>query len=633
MSLWSKLKKHAAVETGQTSAGDDFGGKGEPERFCRGDMIRYSVGQHLQLVYSKFYRSQHLLPPDALSLLDHCSTFKTLDEHAQDYLDFAGPAGGEFELVRAQLAELARAKLLVPYGEMLDLCRHPDAGREAAAEITSVGVVTRDRASLLRNCAASYLENGRRYGRRYALAVTDDSASAAARDETRRMLRSLGESYDLEVLYGGLEEKTRYVDALTADGGLPREVVEFALFDTEGCGSTFGANRNALLLHTVGEMFLSADDDTVCRFATPPEPKPGLAFDAKGDFMDFWFFRDREEALRSASFVENDALSIHEQLLGRSLGSCVADFAREPGALFSRVNSRQVRDLQSGGGKVLATFTGLVGDSAMPAPASCLALRGDSRARLTRSRAAYISALTSREVLRVTERPYISANAWCVTTLLGLDNRALLPPFMPVLRGEDDVFGFTLDSCFDHGYFGYLPWAVLHAPPERRSYSSGGIIEFASRVRTCNLILACVTSADLWPGRGAEVERLRALGNHLMAVGAMAQPDFEEFVRAHLLRMGSDFVTLLEAYLEEFDASPDFWADDMAHYIDTLREALTREDYVTPTDLLDGRSPEEARRLARRLVFKFGQLLYWWPAIIQAAKSLRAQGRRLAQRA
>ncbi len=41
-------------------------------------------------------------------------------------------------------------------------------------------------------------------------------------------------------------------------------------------------------------------------------------------------------------------------------------------------------------------------------------------------------------------------------------------------------------------------------------------------------------------------------------------------------------------------------------------------------------SPDEARILGKDLVFKFGQLLLWWPDIVQAAKQLRWQGKRLA---
>ena len=39
---------------------------------------------------------------------------------------------------------------------------------------------------------------------------------------------------------------------------------------------------------------------------------------------------------------------------------------------------------------------------------------------------------------------------------------------------------------------------------------------------------------------------------------------------------------------------------------------------------------DEARTLTRQLVLKFGRLLEAWPDLVEAAKRLRANGRRLA---
>ena len=61
-----------------------------------------------------------------------------------------------------------------------------------------------------------------------------------------------------------------------------------------------------------------------------------------------------------------------------------------------------------------------------------------------------------------------------------------------------------------------------------------------------------------------------------------------------------------------------------------MRMAFTKADYVVPTDLRGNRSLEQARKLSRELVFKFGQLLYCWPDIVAVARSLRTKGEGLA---
>ena len=57
-----------------------------------------------------------------------------------------------------------------------------------------------------------------------------------------------------------------------------------------------GANRNCLLLDTVGALVLSVDDDTGARLARCPERQDAVAFHTGYDPSEFWFFPDRASA-------------------------------------------------------------------------------------------------------------------------------------------------------------------------------------------------------------------------------------------------------------------------------------------------------------------------------------------------
>jgi hypothetical protein len=630
MGIWSRFKKHPALEMDEPVEDTAIDETGAAERFCRSETLRFPVGDDWQLAYSTADRSAQIVPSHLTALLDHCQKFKTLDEHLDDYLD-AFPAV-EPELVYDQLSELVESGLLVSETALLKICREaPRTQEQPDSGITALGVITNDRIESLQQCLAGFIENTRQHGRANNFVVMDDTRSAQNRNETRQMLVALKSRYKVEILYGGMEEKRRFAEALTATGEIPAEVVEFALFDTEQCGCSIGANRNALMLDTVGEMVFSADDDSLCRIAASPEAtQDELTLDESGRFMKFWFFPERDVALQSVPLVDEDVLKIHEQLLGRSLSNCVAAYADTSRLTFETVNARQLGSIKSGLGKVLLTFTGVIGDSGLPAPVHYLFMNEESRERLVQSSAAYRSALTSREILRIVDRTYISRHGWSAAGVFGFDNRSLLPPFMPVQRGEDDLFGFTFRACFSDGYFGFLPRAILHSPPERRHYSPDSMVEHTSSLRTYDIILACLTSFNVWHGMMDEEQRLQALGQHLMRLGSLAQEDFEEFVRMNLWRMQSDYISFAEAYLQAKAYSPAFWANDVVRQIETLRKAIPREDFIVPRDLLEQHGPAEARKLARRLVFKFGQLLDCWPRMVQTARSLRAQGRRLA---
>lgn len=526
---------------------------------------------------------------------------------------------------------IAETDLLTQVGQ---LSRTASRAPHSSAFINALGVITRNRPDSLHRCLTSYIENSKRYGRTHGFVVVDGSESFGTRNHIRQMLGEISTRDGVNIAYGGLEEKQRFAHALVATGDVPAEVVDFALFGAEGCGSTVGANRNALLLDTPGQLICSVDDDTVCQVAVAPQRQVGLGFSAGWDAMKFWFFPDRVSALGAARFEDADLMAIHEQLLGKDLRQCAATFASTVSAShtgwhFDDANADAIRDLQQDRGRVVATFTGIVGDSGIHTPINYLLLSGDSRQRLVRSETAYRSACSSREVIRVIDRPRLSVNAWCITTVYGFDNRELLPPFMPTGWGEDDLWGFTVQVCCAGGYFGYLPSMVVHAPPETRTYPPDSIENAAATLRNFQIVFTCIWSFQIHPGLVSNAERMHALGTHLMMLGEMKQSDFEEYVRLHLWRRQSEYITYLENLLRAYEAAPGFWADDVRRYTAALRGALSQTDYFTAGDLRINRRDDETRRLTQRLVRKFGLLLHWWPGLVTAAKTLRAEGRQL----
>lgn len=265
----------------------------------------------------------------------------------------------------------------------------------------------------------------------------------------------------------------------------------------------------------------------------------------------------------------------------------------------------------------------------MPTPVMFLLLESDSRGRLLESESTYRSAFSSREVLRAVNRACITDNPFFFAAAFGYDNRELLPPFMPVLRAEDDIFGFTVRACIEDSYFGHLPTAVLHAPVEARAYFPEFLKESAARTDMNKIILVGLISFQMGRVVLDVSRRLQTFGKHLMEIASMPQEDFEEFLKVQLWRMHTDTIQQMEGYLQQYRGEPAIWANDVENYIHHFHAALIKEDFVVPKDLLVSRNAEEARKLSQQLVFKFGQLLYHWPELVAAAKSLRTLGRRL----
>ena len=639
------------------------------------DIEMVPVGADAVLVYCRTTRSARLLPRDLADVLSRCREFKPLERHARDLCAEAaeGPEAPAIatqrsaEAILRHLVEYAESGLLISRRELLDRCARPagtpaigpllasaDIPRRGAATpppqdpseppIASVGIITANRPQAAARSLASYIENARRYGKTNDFIVVDDSSTPQARQACRDLLRPLKSRYGAGICYAGHEEKTRFAEALIARGGFPPDLVRFALFGTAEAGFSGGGNRNALHLHTVGDLIFSADDDTVCRLAphpgeggVAPAPDGGrLSFGAGCDPSNYWVFGDRQAALRAAQAVEADLLGMHERLLGKSVAGILADAAPPEGVSFDGLDADFLGRLEGGGGRVLATFNGLLGDCGWGAPfgfwgspMGYLLLTGHSHERLVRSEAAYRAACTSRDILRVVQHVSITDESFGMTTFLGIDYRRPLPPFFPVGRGSDLIFAESVWRCMSNGLFGHLPWALLHEPVETRRFSPGEIFRTASGFDMPKLMLACIASCPFGPGQADPAERLRTLGRHLAALGSLPLADFEEVVRLQAWRSSRAHIALAEARLRECGESPAFWAKDVRRYLDLLCPALVREDYVVPLELVQGRSVEEARRLSQRLVGQFGQLLTLWPEMLEVAGELRRKGRRL----
>jgi hypothetical protein len=113
----------------------------------------------------------------------------------------------------------------------------------------------------------------------------------------------------------------------------------------------------------------------------PKSSANGVELNSASDPTKFWFFPNRKTALSSVDFIERDLLAIHEELLGKSLHSCVDASATAGEMFFARMNAHFIRRLGFPG-RVMATSVGVVGDSGLGSSLGYLMLEGDSWERL-----------------------------------------------------------------------------------------------------------------------------------------------------------------------------------------------------------------------------------------------------------
>ncbi len=513
--------------------------------------------------------------------------------------------------VRDPAAEELRARgLLITRAQLLQALRDTaDAGQPP--QIAAVAWVTHARPAALARSVRSFAANAARSGRSPRWLVCDDSdAPDAAR--TLEALRGPARE-GVRVSYCGPGEKELMAERLVEStrGVVPREVVRFALFGMPGWGSTCGANRNAGVLSTAGVPLLEADDDTVCEPASHPAAAEGLAIGSLRDPSDLLCFESRERLLAAVPRVARDFLAAHESVLGRSPGSCAQRLPDEAIDL-SAVSPALAELLVRGGGRVAATTAGVCGDPIVNDPAWLLWLEGDARQRVVASEESFRIARSSREVLRCPRVAAIGDSDFLFGASLGLDCRELLPPFLPMGRGEDILFALTLHLCVPGALIGRPAVALLHDPVEPRAWRD------ARGVQAFDFLMVLERGHLFPPWSRTPEERMRSLGGALEALGDLGTADFVDAVMPVVLRARAAQLGSAENLLPRHGRQPEYWAREVERYLDAMQEQVAAAP-VAPAD-----APSiDAFRTQVRL---YGALLQAWPEIWRAARELAADG-------
>ena len=565
------------------------------------------------------HEAPSVLPAFELDLLSQCTHFAPVEEHAAAAARTTGlPADG----VARQLYEMVDRGLLVSQHEVLSRARTAAAAdKHAAPTLDRVAVITSDRPASLAACLQSYRAL---YGAELELVVFDDSTNAAASAENRRVVQNAGG----RILYAGENEKRQFATELSGRAGIDPEIVGAALTDVAGSTFHCGANRNAVLLDTAGGAVLMIDDDTTARATNPVDAGDALRFSSRYDPWAAHFFTDVEKALRAAKWQNVDILDWHRRFLGLSPSVCAFGRAAGNGALMPGVDKAAV-DLNDadgglidafsrGRGRVVATSAGVAGDSGMGLPLYFLTMHGAVRDELLENYDVYRS---TRGVHRGAPQVTISNSELFMGAHVAFDVRDVIPPFPPVQRNSDGVFGALLRTCMPQFYLGFLPLLVEHAPPETRAADFEQVLRSIGRVRANDVISDLARGYEPAPGVTAPTVRLGAFGSYLIGLGDMAPGDFDAFIRYQIVARVGNRIEALTRAVDRYGGQPEAWAKDCVDVAAEGLRALT-EDEIGVVDTL-GETPTERSRDLQRLVGRFGRIIEAWPALLAAASDMR----------
>jgi hypothetical protein len=533
----------------------------------------------------------------AFLILDQLRGFRPLHEHAQIVARRISTLAGNPEGIRTTLDELRRQGLMVSDAEFPALS---GAQPGSPANIRTIGIPCRRDSQLIERCVESYAQNARMLGREVRFLITGGE---------RRPLATASVEWLDDAWREGL------IDRLSR-AGLDASVCRFALTgDAEGLppgfARTTGANRNALLLATLGEPFLSADDDTLSTLTVPPAPKPGVTIQSTGTPFEMWF----ETKLPPGNDVQGiDLLAEAGRVLG-PLGSVFGDLNLSA----IEFEHATMRKLCGGHARARVAQAGLRGDAATDSPAGWLTAAGPTRDRLLASEGDYQTAMRSRKVLSIRPDLCISDAGTLMSYCAAFDNRTLLPPFPPLGRDQDGIFALWLSAADPSSVTACLPLAVLHEPVEARSFPEDAILRGAQGILLNDALRLGVDLGTAATTAGGVSERLQRLGSWHETLRSLPLAEFHEFLLERRLDLLARAIQMFEQCLSTFGSRPAWWARDIHKVVKACEQAMAGSAALHLTESGATRPIENEMAVLQQYVGWCGRLLREWPGICEVS--------------
>jgi hypothetical protein len=247
---------------------------------------------------------------------------------------------------------------------------------------------------------------------------------------------------------------------------------------------------------------------------------------------------------------------------------------------------------------------------------------GGSRERMIRSLEHFQYVQQFQQLLRGVTRMTINEGSVCFGFNLGFDNRSLVPPFIPVMRGEDTSFINLFRNVWRGTYFAPLPRLAYHAGQvKKRSIT----VEAHKAAQTAfNEALSVMLQSYYKSAVETETgRRLSAVGGLLSQIGQAPLPQFEKVMRTVWWQIAASQIRRLETAMKTSANQPEFWASQVREYANAYRSNLANRDFIASWDIVQAFGKGCALEKQQELTRKFGELLIAWPQLRDGAAELR----------
>ncbi len=588
------------------------------EKYIALDPKIYSFINEENIYYNSSLNSVEKIPRHLALFLNYCTEFKTIEEHTEFIYNKISKTINLSEITDC-INFFIKKKFILSQREIIKRLKS-NKTKVDNSRIKYLGWITNGRLPELQLSIESFIKYNRIYKKELSVIVCDDSINNT--NILKQLFRITTENR-INVFYFGNKEKNNFIEKLSKDlnkYGVEKKILDFLILNPLK-HNTCGANRNSLLLVTAGNKILSVDDDILFETFSSQKQNNNLEFSSEREPLDIEYFTDRNELLKKILPCDTDVFLQHENILGKSINEIILKF-KDTELFLDKANNGFIYSIIKNDRKIPVTMPGIAGSSGKGSPKSVLWINGLEREKIMKSKIVYKTYICRNEVFRLPDNLKISNGSFLMGYNMGIDNREMIPPFLPIGRGSDTIFASLLKMT--NSYICYLPFSLYHDPLKRRLFNYKDIFNFSLHIS--DLILLIIESIKISTHYSDVPFKLIMIGNYFKDISKLNKIDFFELIQNELIKHKCSFIKFLESLLIKYDSKPEFWAEDIFKIIKIIEKNFKNKDMYFPVELNNNDSIENKEKELKKTFNLFGELLISWPLIYLKAKEFNEQG-------
>lgn len=576
---------------------------------------RVDLGNGRTMLLNRTNGRQLVVTPEVATALACCETFLTPQEHAKVLVDLIPQLRGQLADVTGVLKTMREGGLMTEARAVCDRLNAPSsqAGEQAP---TRVCIITCDRPAAVQRLLDSILRHSQ-LGPHEELFLVDDSREPAHATRNRELVAEFNLTSPRNMHYVGAAAQRTILQQLIAKQPQDEAAIRF-LLDRERWAAwhSYGLSRTLCLLLSVDRRCIILDDDILCRTTAPYQQRDGISFG--GNMLELACFASEAELMQQATFLDSDPLSSHASCLGMPLAQAMAKLGAGElrasdlhGTEASLLNSL---DIDS---PILVTQCGSWGDPGTADSKWFSSLGQDSIKRMLAAPGGLASASANRHYWLGCSRPNFKKSA-SMSQATGLDNTHLLPPYFPVLRGEDYLFGSMTSYLHPRSAVLDYAWCVPHLPLASRS----GPVEPPSAAKGgINLGAHYLTERMNKTVGGSPQTRLGQLS---LLLRELAESSNADLLTTFRMQLAQQHAKQLQNLARQLKQAPALGSTEWQNYLRQGMENVTRAlaSPTTPADITQAQGELDEVAVLRQagiVMGEFGTALEAWPAIRESA--------------